>query len=43
MIGAGLWWIPAAEFDLALDADVITGRDVDVILVQTVMTVRPGI
>lgn len=41
--GTGVWWTPAEEFELALDADAVTGRDVDVILVQTLMTVRPGI
>lgn len=41
MFGTAVWWAPAEEFELALDADTITGRDVDVLLVHTSMTVRP--
>jgi hypothetical protein len=40
-ISAAVALLPSANFSLDLDADFITGRDVDVLLVQTQLTLRP--
>jgi hypothetical protein len=40
--GAGVWVFPAPELSLGLDADAIVGRDVDVLLVQTLLSVTPS-
>jgi hypothetical protein len=39
--GARLAIAPAGELSFSLDADAITGRDVDVLLLQTLLTWRP--
>jgi hypothetical protein len=41
-VGASMLWLPSAVFDLSLNADLLAGRDVSALLVQTLMTVRPG-
>lgn len=43
MSGASLGFMPNASFSLHLDADYITGRDVDVLLVQSLVTLRPNL
>lgn len=42
-LGARVWLTPEPELELSLDADAISGRDVKVLLVQGVMTVRPAL
>jgi len=43
MTGASLAFTPSSIFSLDLDADFITGRDVNVLLVQSLLTLRPDL
>jgi len=39
-IGAGLRLMPTADLDFGLDADFVTGRDIDMVMIQALCSAR---
>ena len=42
-VGTSLLFMPGADLDLSLNVDAVTGRDIDVLLVQSFLTWRPSV